>query len=48
MSLTGAVPSPDLKIEVAKKPEETMVHCTGRITTGTSEMLKATVRPLIS
>jgi anti-sigma B factor antagonist len=48
MSLTGAVPSPDLKIEVEKKPEETIVHCTGRITSGTSEMLKAVVRPLIS
>jgi anti-sigma B factor antagonist len=48
MSLTGAVPSPDLKIEVEKKPEETIIHCTGRITSGTSEMLKAVVRPLIS
>lgn len=48
MSLTGAVPSPDLKIEVEKKPEETIVHCAGRITSGTSEMLKAVVRPLIS
>ena len=48
MSLTGVVPSPDLKIAVEKKPEETIVHCTGRITSGTSEMLKAVVRPLIS
>ncbi|MGB8543637.1 MAG: STAS domain-containing protein [Candidatus Acidiferrales bacterium] len=48
MSLTGTAPSPDLKIEVEKKPEETLVHCTGRITSSTSEMLKSSVRPLIS
>ena len=48
MSLTAAVPSPDLKIEVEKKPEEAIVHCTGRITSATSEMLKSIVRPLIS
>ena len=48
MSLTGAVPSSDLTIEVEKKPEEIIVRCAGRITSGTSEMLKGTVRPLIS
>jgi anti-sigma B factor antagonist len=47
MSLTGAVPSPDLKTEVEKTPTETIVRCSGRITSGTAEMLKSTVRPLI-
>jgi anti-sigma B factor antagonist len=47
MSLTGAVP-PELKIEVEKKPEQTTVHCAGRITSGTAEMLKGIVRPVIS
>jgi len=47
MSLSGAVPSPDLKIEIETTPTETIVHCSGRITSGTAEMLKSTVRPLI-
>ncbi|MGD0544874.1 MAG: STAS domain-containing protein [Candidatus Acidiferrales bacterium] len=48
MSLTGAVPSPDMKIEVETTPTEAIVHCSGRITSGTAEMLKSTVRPLIT
>jgi anti-sigma B factor antagonist len=47
MSLTGAVPSPQLKLDVEKTAVETSVRCTGRITSTTAEFLKTTVRPLI-
>ncbi|HEY4951595.1 MAG TPA: STAS domain-containing protein [Candidatus Acidoferrales bacterium] len=47
MSLTGAVPSPQLKLDVEKTSVETTVRCTGRITSTTAESLKSTVRPLI-
>jgi anti-sigma B factor antagonist len=47
MSLTGAVPSPQLKLDVEKTAVDTLVHCTGRITSTTTELLKTTVRPLI-
>jgi|SRR5271155_5221684 anti-sigma B factor antagonist len=47
MSLTGAVPSPELKLDVEKAAAETIVRCTGRITSSNAEMLKSTVRPLI-
>src|ERR1700685_1346905 len=47
MSNTGAGLSPELKIEVEKTPEQTIVRCAGRITSGTSELLKSAVRPLI-
>jgi anti-sigma B factor antagonist len=47
MSLTGAVPSPQLKLDVEKTAVETTVRCTGRITSSTAELLKTTVRPLV-
>ena len=47
MSLTGAVPSPQLKLDVETTAMETTVHCAGRITSSTAELLKMTVRPLI-
>ena len=47
MSLTGAVPSPQLKLDVEKTVVETSVRCTGRITSTTAEFLKTSVRPLI-
>jgi anti-sigma B factor antagonist len=47
MSNTGTGLSPELKIEVEKTPEQTIVRCAGRITSGTSELLKSAVRPLI-
>jgi anti-sigma B factor antagonist len=47
MSVSGAVPSPDLKLDVEKSPAETTVRCTGRITSSNSDSLKSTVRPLI-
>jgi anti-sigma B factor antagonist len=47
MSLTGAVPSPQLKLDLEKTAAETIVRCTGRITSSTAELLKSAVRPLI-
>jgi anti-sigma B factor antagonist len=47
MSLSGAVPSPQLKLDVEKTAAETTVRCTGRITSSTAELLKGSVRPLI-
>jgi anti-sigma B factor antagonist len=47
MSLTGAVPSPQLKLDVEKTAADATVRCTGRITSSTAELLKSTVRPLI-
>jgi anti-anti-sigma factor len=47
MALNGAVPSPELKLDVEKTPVETTVRCTGRITSNTTELLRGTVRPLI-
>jgi anti-sigma B factor antagonist len=47
MSLTGAVPPPDLKLDVEKTAVETIVRCAGRIMSSNAEMLKSTVRPLI-
>jgi anti-sigma B factor antagonist len=47
MSNPGAGLSPELKVEVEKTPTQTIVRCTGRITSGTAELLKSTVRPLI-
>ena len=46
MSNPGA-PSPELKLDVEKTPQEIIVRCAGRITSGTAEQLKTTVRPLI-
>jgi anti-sigma B factor antagonist len=47
MSNTGTGLSPELKIDVEKTPSETIVRCAGRITSGTSELLRSAVRPLI-
>jgi anti-sigma B factor antagonist len=47
MSNPGAGLSPELKVEVEKTPTQTIVRCTGRITSSTAELLKSTVRPLI-
>jgi anti-sigma B factor antagonist len=41
------IPSTELNLEMVKTPEETIVHCTGKITSGTSAMLQTTVRGLI-
>ena len=47
MSNTGASPSPQLTLAVEKTAAETIVRCTGRITSSTNELLKSTVRPLM-
>ena len=47
MSQDAAAPAQELKLDVAKTPEETTVVCSGRITSNTSPMLQSTVRPLI-
>ena len=41
------IPLPELNLETIRMPEETIVRCTGRITSGTSALLQTTVRSLI-
>jgi anti-sigma B factor antagonist len=42
-------PSPtQLDVTIDRTPTETIVHCTGRITSDTTELLKTTVKPLLS
>jgi len=41
------IPIPELNLETLRTPEATIVHCTGRITSGTSAQLQTTVRSLI-
>jgi anti-sigma B factor antagonist len=41
------IPIPELNLETIRMPEETIVRCTGRITSGTSALLQTTVRSLI-
>ena len=46
----AAVPSPslsELMLSVEKLPAEVIVHCTGKITSHSTEKLVETVRPLI-
>jgi anti-sigma B factor antagonist len=40
-------PAPELNLETTKSPEETIVRCTGKITSGSSALLQSTVRSLI-
>jgi len=44
---TNPTPIPELNLEIVRTPEEIIVHCTGRITSGTSTLLQTTVRSLI-
>ena len=44
----NSVPAPKLDSTVESTRSETIVHCTGRITSDTRESLKTTVKPLIS
>jgi len=48
MPSESATPAQELKLETEKKPEAVLVHCTGRIVSGTSAYLQDTVRPLIA
>jgi len=41
------IPLPELNLVTVRMPEETIVRCTGRITSGTSALLQTTVRSLI-
>jgi anti-sigma B factor antagonist len=44
---TTTIPIPELKIETVRIPEETLVRCTGRITSISADTLKTTIRRLI-
>jgi anti-sigma B factor antagonist len=46
MSATPS-PIPELNLETTKSPEETIVRCTGKITSGSSGMLQTAVRSLL-
>jgi anti-anti-sigma factor len=37
-----------LRFDIANEPAESVVRCTGRITSDTTESLKSTVKPLLS
>jgi anti-anti-sigma factor len=41
------IPLPELTLETVRTPEEIIIRCTGRITSGTSDLLQSTVRSLI-
>ncbi|MGD0414936.1 MAG: STAS domain-containing protein [Terriglobales bacterium] len=41
------IPIPELNLETIRTPEETIVRCTGRITSGTAALLQTTVRSLL-
>ena len=47
MPSESAAPAHELKLEVEKKPDVVVVHCTGRIISSTAPHLQDTVRPLI-
>lgn len=47
MSVSPSVPRPELKLEAEKTPNETIVHCTGRITSDTAALFQETIRNLI-
>jgi len=47
MAATSAIPAPELTLNIEKSPAQTTVHCTGRVTARSSELLLNTVRPLI-
>jgi anti-anti-sigma factor len=41
------IPPSQLNLDTVKTPDETIVHCSGRITSSTSEQLQTAVRSLI-
>jgi anti-sigma B factor antagonist len=41
------IPISELSLETVRSPEETIVHCTGKINAGTTALLQTTVRNLI-
>lgn len=44
---TTPAPAQELKLEVMKTPEETVVRCIGKITSNTAGTLQSTIRSLI-
>jgi anti-sigma B factor antagonist len=47
MAVSPVVPTPELQLSTEKKPEETIVHGVGQITSATSDLLQSTIRGLI-
>jgi len=45
---TNSIPASELNLTTDRTPTETIVHCTGKITSNTIQSLKATVKPLFS
>jgi anti-sigma B factor antagonist len=45
---TNPVPISQLVLAIDKTPAETIIHCTGRITSNTTDSLKTAVKPLFS
>jgi anti-sigma B factor antagonist len=45
---TNPIPISELSLTTERTPTETIVLCTGRITSDTTQLLKATVKPLLS
>jgi anti-sigma B factor antagonist len=45
---TNPSPAAGLKMATDRTPTEIVVHCTGKITSDTSQQLKTTVKPLFS
>ena len=43
---TNPVPTPQLAVTTERTPTENIVHCTGKITSDTTQSLKAAVKPL--
>lgn len=43
----NVIPNPELIMDIVRNLEETVVRCRGRITSGTSDLLQATVRNII-
>jgi len=45
----SAAPASELRLETEKKgPDQVLVRCSGRMVSGTSPVLQATLRPLLS
>ena len=45
---TNSVPTRKLGLTINRTPTETIVHCTGRIVSDTTQLLRTTVKPLFS
>jgi anti-sigma B factor antagonist len=45
---TNPVPMSELNLTIDRSPTEIIVHCTGRVTSDTTQSLKTTVKPLFS